>query len=224
MRILVVEDEKYLNKLIVKRLTSSFYSVDSCLNGKDAIDFINNTNYDVIILDIMLPKLDGISIVKYMRKNIINTPVILLTAMDSVEDRVNGLNAGADDYIVKPFSFDELIARISAVTRRQKDNKTNLYKVSDLEVDCNSKIVKRAGKTIELSSKEYNILEYLIQNEGMIVSREQIEQRVWNYDYEGSSNMIDVYIRYLRKKIDTGYEKKLIHTKRNMGYVLKEKE
>jgi len=221
MRILVVEDEKYLNRLIVKRLSSSHYSVDSCFDGKEALSYIECTEYDAIVLDIMLPLMDGISIVKKMRKEGNNTPVILLTAMDAVEDRVKGLNAGADDYLVKPFSFDELIARITAITRRQKENKTNIYVIEDLELDLIKKSVKRAGKDIDLSGKEYNILEFLVQNEGIIVSREQIEQRVWSYDYEGSSNMVDVYIRYLRKKMDTGFEKKLIHTKRNMGYVLK---
>lgn len=224
MKILVVEDEKWLNEITTKRLKSDKYSVDNCFDGQTALDYIKSTSYDVILLDIMIPLIDGITLLKKIRSDKINTPVILLTAMDSIEDRVNGLNCGADDYVIKPFSFDELIARISAVTRREKENKTNIFSVADLEADFNKKIVKRGDKIIDLSSKEYAILELLIKNEGIILSRAQIERKVWDFDYEGASNMIDVYIRYLRKKIDVGFEPKLIHTKRNMGYYLKVKD
>lgn len=222
MRILVVEDEKDLNDLIVKRLKDEKYSVDSCYDGLDAYYYITSTDYDVVILDMMLPKMNGFEVIKKVRDERNETYIIALTAMDSTEDIVNGLNSGADDYMVKPFSFNELIARIYAVTRRKNQNKTNVYKVADLEIDCNKKTVMRAGKIIELSGREYSILLYLVKNKGSVLSREQIEQNVWNYDYEGSSNMIDVYIRYLRKKMDTGYDKKLIHTKRNLGYIIKD--
>ena len=222
MRILVVEDEKDLNDLIVKRLKDENYSVDSCYDGLDAYYYITSTDYDVVILDMMLPKMNGFEVIKKVRDERNETYIIALTAMDSTEDIVNGLNSGADDYMVKPFSFNELIARIYAVTRRKNQNKTKVYKVADLEIDCNKKTVMRAGKIIELSGREYSILLYLVKNKGSVLSREQIEQNVWNYDYEGSSNMIDVYIRYLRKKMDTGYDKKLIHTKRNLGYIIKD--
>ncbi|QDW73375.1 response regulator transcription factor [Lachnospiraceae bacterium KGMB03038] len=224
MRLLVVEDEIYLLDVLKKRLTKEHYSVDACEDGLEAWDFIKLTPYDGIILDIMLPGMDGIEILKRMRKEGNHTPVLLLTARDSIEDRVTGLDIGADDYLVKPFAFEELLARIRVMLRRKNtvQPQEEVYTLADLSVDCKSHEVARAGKQIELSAKEFALLEYLIRNQGVVLSREQIEEHIWNYDYMGSSNMVDVYIRYLRKKIDDGHEKKLIQTVRGAGYVLRE--
>lgn len=224
MRLLVVEDEIYLLDVLKKRLTKEHYSVDACEDGLEAWDFIKLTPYDGIILDIMLPGMDGIEILKRMRKEGNHTPVLLLTARDSIEDRVTGLDIGADDYLVKPFAFEELLARIRVMLRRKNtvQPQEGVYTLADLSVDCKSHEVARAGKQIELSAKEFALLEYLIRNQGVVLSREQFEEHIWNYDYMGSSNMVDVYIRYLRKKIDDGHEKKLIQTVRGAGYVLRE--
>ena len=224
MRLLVVEDEVYLLDILKKRLTKEHYSVDTCEDGLEAWDYIKLTQYDGIVLDIMLPGMDGIELLKQMRKEGDHTPVLLLTARDSIEDRVTGLDIGADDYLIKPFAFEELLARIRVMLRRQDtvQPQDEVYRLADLSVDCKSHAVTRGGKQIELSSKEFALLEYLIRNQGAVLSREQIEQHIWNYDYMGSSNMVDVYIRYLRKKIDDGQEKKLIQTVRGAGYVLRE--
>lgn len=222
MRILVVEDEKDLNSIINKRLKKAGYSVDSCYNGEEALDYMKLAEYDVIVLDIMLPKINGLDVVKTMRKNRDKTPVLLLTAKDGIEDRVIGLDSGADDYLVKPFAFEELLARIRVLTRRSIDEVTNIFKFANLSVNCDTRIVKRGDTVIPLSSKEFSILEYMIRNQGIVLSRDKIEQHIWNFDYEGGSNVIDVYIRYLRKKIDQGFEPKLIHTIRGAGYVLRD--
>ena len=223
MRILIVEDELDLQNILVKRLRAEYYSVDACDNGNDAIDYIHLTPYDLIILDIMIPGLDGLQVLQSMRAENNNTPVLLLTAKDSIEDRVKGLDYGADDYLVKPFAFDELLARLRVLTRRQTGSTSNIFRIDDLEVDCNKHEVKRGNQIIELSSKEFAILEYMIRNKDVVLTRDNIEQHVWNYDYEGGSNIIDVYIRYLRKKIDSHSETKLIHTVRGLGYVLRVK-
>ncbi|WP_455716451.1 response regulator transcription factor [Anaerosporobacter sp.] len=222
MRILVVEDEKDLNTIIKKRLNKEGYSVDSCFNGEEALDYMRLAEYDVIVLDIMLPKLNGLDLVRLMRKNRDKTPILLLTAKDGIEDRVMGLDSGADDYLVKPFAFEELLARIRVLTRRSIDEATNIFTVADLMVDCDTRIVKRGNTVISLSSKEFSVLEYMIRNQGVVLSRAKIEQHIWNFDYEGGSNVIDVYIRYLRKKIDQNFEPKLIHTIRGAGYVLRD--
>ncbi len=222
MRILIAEDEKDMNNIIAKKLRSEGYSTDSCFDGEEALDFIRFTEYDAIILDVMMPKLDGFSVLKELRAGNIDTPVIFLTARDSISDRVQGLDLGANDYLIKPFSFDELIARIRVMTRKKVGNLTNVYKISDLEVDCSSRVVKRNNKIIALSAKEYAILEYLVLNQEVVLSREKIENHIWNYDYEGGTNVVDVYIRYLRKKIDENFDTKLIHTVRGMGYVIRE--
>lgn len=222
MRILVVEDERDMNRIISKKLKVEGYSVDSCYDGEEALLYMEGARYDGVILDIMMPKLNGIEVVKRMRQAGNHAPVIFLTARDSVSDRVAGLDMGANDYLVKPFSFEELMARIRAMTRRSAGVLTNILRLADLEVDCQAYQVRRAGNPIELSAKEFSILEYLIRNRGIVLSRETIESHIWNYDYEGGSNVVDVYIRYLRKKIDEGFEKKLIHTVRGVGYVLKE--
>lgn len=221
MRILVAEDEKSLNRVITKRLESEGYSVDSCFNGEDALDYMYVGEFDAVIMDIMMPKLDGIEAVKRMRARGDSTPVIFLTAKDSISDRVAGLDAGAEDYLTKPFAFEELLARIRVMTRKKSGNTTNVYTVADLVLDTSSRTVQRGGTQITLSAKEYDILEYLILNKGKIISREKIENHVWNFDYSGGTNIVDVYIRYLRKKLDDGFDEKLIHTVRGMGYVLK---
>ena len=221
MRILVAEDEKSLNRVITKRLESEGYSVDSCFNGEDALDYMYVGEFDAVIMDIMMPKLDGIEAVKRMRARGDSTPVIFLTAKDSISDRVAGLDVGAEDYLTKPFAFEELLARIRVMTRKKSGNTTNVYTVADLVLDTSSRTVQRGGTQITLSAKEYDILEYLILNKGKIISREKIENHVWNFDYSGGTNIVDVYIRYLRKKLDDGFDEKLIHTVRGMGYVLK---
>lgn len=221
MRILLVEDELDLQSILVKRLRTAHYSVDACANGLDALDYIHMTTYDVIVLDIMIPGIDGLQVLQKIRSENNKTPVLLLTAKDSIEDRVKGLDIGADDYLVKPFAFDELLARLRVLIRRQAGSTSNVLQIDNLVVDCNAHKVKRGDKTIELSSKEFAILEYMIRNQDVVLTRDTIEQHVWNYDYEGGSNIIDVYIRYLRKKIDTESETKLIHTVRGAGYVLR---
>lgn len=223
MRILVVEDEKDLRQVVEKRLKADDYSVDGCEDGEEALYYIRHTEYDIIIMDIMLPKLDGISVLKQMRKEKMKTPVILLTARDSIDDRVNGLDAGADDYLVKPFAFDELLARVRVLLRRKSDDISNVYTLGDLVLDVGKRTVERQGKSIDLSSKEYAILEYMMRNKGIVLSRDKIEQHVWNYDFEGGSNVVDVYVRYLRRKIDDNFDQKLIHTVRGAGYVMREK-
>ncbi len=222
MRILFAEDERDLNDIITKKLTSQGYSVDSVYDGEEAIDILSYTDYDAVILDIMMPKADGFAVLRALRGAGKNTPVLFLTARDSVQDRVAGLDSGANDYLVKPFSVEELLARIRAMTRTAFGVSDSLLSVGDLTMDTAAKVVKRGGKEIPLSAKEYALLEYLMHNAGIVLSREKIENHIWNFDYEGGTNVVDVYIRYLRKKIDEGYDKKLIHTVRGRGYVLRE--
>ena len=222
MRILFAEDERDLNDIITKKLTSQGYSVDSVYDGEEAIDILSYTDYDAVILDIMMPKADGFAVLRALRSKGKNTPVLFLTARDSVQDRVAGLDSGANDYLVKPFSVEELLARIRAMTRTAFGVSDSLLSVGDLTMDTAAKVVKRGGKEIPLSAKEYALLEYLMHNAGIVLSREKIENHIWNFDYEGGKNVVDVYIRYLRKKIDEGYDKKLIHTVRGRGYVLRE--
>ena len=222
MRILVAEDEKALNRILVKQITKLGYSVDSCFDGESVFDFLNGATYDAIVLDVMMPKKDGFTVLTEMRQQHINTPVIFLTAKTEISDRVHGLDLGANDYLIKPFSYEALAARVRMITRDSTGNSTNTFTVGDLTVDIKSREVKRAGKRIDLSAREYSILEALIRNAGTVMSREKIESSVWNYDYEGGTNVIDVYIRYLRKKIDDDFDTKLIHTVRGVGYVLRE--
>lgn len=224
MRLLIAEDEKNLNKILAQQLRDNGYSVDACFDGEDALDHIRMTDYDGVILDIMMPKLDGLEVLKKMRADRIDTPVLFLTARDSVADRVEGLDLGADDYLTKPFAFEELLARVRVLIRKKSGNKTNTYTLADLTLDAQSREVERGDTPISLSSKEFAILEYMIMNKNVVLSRDNLERHIWSYDYEGSSNMIDVYIRYLRKKIDEKFEPKLIHTVRGVGYVLKEEK
>ena len=222
MRILVVEDEKRLNRIISEALEDEGYSVDSCFNGLDALDYAGGADYDVIILDIMMPKMDGLEVVRRLRTGGNSTPVLFLTARDSVADRVTGLESGGDYYLVKPFDFQELMAVVRVMTRKYTGNRSNVYTIADLSLDATAKTVTRAGKNIELTAKEFSLLEYMLRNKGVVLSREMIENNLWNYDYEGGTNVVDVYVGYLRKKMDTGFDKKLIHTVWGTGWVLKE--
>ena len=221
MRILFAEDEADLNRIVTTRLTEEGYSVDACMDGEEAVDCLDAAEYDAVILDIMMPKKDGFAVLKHLRDAGKTTPVLFLTARDAVSDRVKGLDMGANDYLVKPFSFDELKARIRAMTRNAFGETGNRLVVGDLEMDLAAHLVKRGDKVIDLSVKEYALLEYLMHNTGVVLSREKIEDHIWNFDYEGGTNVVDVYISYLRKKIDSGHEQKLIHTVRGSGYVLR---
>lgn len=222
MRLLIAEDEKYLNKTISERLSRQGYTVDSCFDGEDALYYIENTNYDGIILDVMMPKINGFEVLKEIRSRKNFTPVLMLTAKDADEDIITGLDTGANDYLTKPFSFEILCARIRAMLRVKENVTGSLLEIADLSLDTTTRIVRRGTAVIELSSKEYSILEYLMRNKGVIVSKEKIEENIWNYEYEGTSDVIKVYIHHLRKKIDDGYETKLLHTVKNAGYVIKE--
>lgn len=222
MRILIAEDEADLNRVIAKKLKSEGYSVDCCFNGEDALHCLTLARYDAAVLDVMMPKLDGYGVVRALRDAGFDTPVIFLTARDAVEDRVLGLDLGANDYLIKPFSFLELTARLRVLTRTAIGSATNRFTAGDLTLDAGSRQVWRAGKVITLTAKEYALLELLIRNKNQVLRRETIEEKLWNFDYEGGTNVIDVYIRYLRKKIDEPYETKLIHTVRGTGYVLRD--
>ena len=224
MRILVVEDEKDLNNIITKHLKKNNFSVDSVFNGEEALEYLDYGTYDLIVLDIMLPKVNGYEVIKKLRENKNETAVLMLTARDSIEDKIKGLDLGADDYLIKPFDFGEFLARIRALIRRKYGNTSNTMEIDDLCIDIAKKTVVRGGKNIELTGKEYEVLEYLIQNKGHVLSRDKIRDSVWDYGYEGESNIIDVLIKNIRKKIDIGNSKQLIHTKRGLGYVLKEDE
>ena len=222
MRILVVEDEKNLNRVLKKQLEKQGYSVDACLDGLEAKDYMDMTEYDVIILDIMLPGMDGLQLLKMAREKDLPSQIIMLTARDSIEDRVKGLDMGADDYLTKPFAFEELLARIRMLVRKKSGNKTNVYRAADLELDTSAMTVTRGGQQIMLTAREFAVLRYLMANKGIVLSREKIEEHLFDYDYDGASNVVDVYIRYLRKKVDEGFDEKLIHTVRGTGYVLKD--
>lgn len=221
MRILIAEDERDMNQILVSRLKKEHYSVDSCRNGREALEYLECADYDAVILDIMMPEVNGLEVLRRLRKRDNAVPVILLTARDSIEDRVLGLDAGADDYLIKPFAFEELLARIRVLLRKTSGVQKTCFCVGDLEVCMDTRKVTRGGEEIRLSGKEFALLRYMIQNEGIVLSRDRLEQHLWNFDYAGGSNVVDVYIRYLRKKIDEGHEVKLIHTVRGVGYVLK---
>lgn len=222
MRLLLAEDERDLNRLITRKLTSAGYSVDSFFDGEEAIHVLSYTDYDGVILDIMMPKADGFAVLRALRERGKTTPVLFLTARDAIADRVRGLDSGANDYLVKPFAFDELLARIRAMTRLSFGAAESVLTVGDLTLNLATQEVRRGGQPITLSAKEYALLEYLMHNQGIVLSREKIENHIWNLDYEGGTNVVDVYISYLRKKIDEGRKEKLIHTVRGRGYVLRE--
>ena len=222
MRILIAEDERDLNNILTMKLTDAGYSVDSCLDGREAILYLQSTDYDLAVLDIMMPGADGFEVLASLRRSGKKTPVLFLTARDSIQDRVRGLDAGANDYLIKPFSLEELMARVRVLTRTAHGVAQNLLTAGDLSMDIGSREVLRGGKRIELSAKEYQLLEYLLHNKGIALTREKIENHIWNFDYEGGTNVVDVYISYLRRKIDAGQEQKLIRTVRGVGYMLKD--
>ncbi|MBR4867201.1 MAG: response regulator transcription factor [Clostridia bacterium] len=222
MRILIAEDEQDLNRILKRRLEAAGYSVDNVFDGAEAMELLSYTSYDAVILDIMMPKADGLQVLSSLRKAGKNTPVLFLTARDSISDRVTGLDMGANDYLVKPFSFDELLARLRVLLRTSFGQASNLLTVGDLVLDPGARAVRRGNANIDLSAKEYALLEYLMRNAGRVLSRETIEDHIWNYDYEGGTNVVDVYISYLRKKIDTKGLPRLIHTVRGAGYVIRE--
>ena len=221
MRVLVVEDERRLAGIIKRGLIEEGYAVDIAFDGEDAQFMAETTSYDVITLDIMLPKKDGISVCKDLRAKKINTPILMLTARDSVEDRVKGLDSGADDYLIKPFAFNELLARVRALLRRESLSKNPKIQVGDLLLDTLSREVWRGDRKIDLTTKEYSILEYFMSHPNMVITRTMLEENGWDYEYDNMSNIIDVYIRRLRRKIDGDTDDSLIQTIRGAGYRLK---
>lgn len=222
MRLLVVEDEKKVANFIRKGLEEEGYAVDLAHDGEEGLGMALDQVHDLIILDISLPKMDGIGMLKKLRDANLKTPVLLLTVRATIEDKVLGLDSGADDYLTKPFAFQELVARVRALLRRRADTELTLLQVADLTLDPARHVVTRSGQKIELTSKEYALLHYFMQNSGRVLSRAMITDHVWNYDFDTGTNVIDVYVNYLRKKIDSGRKPKLIHTVRGVGYVLKE--
>lgn len=224
MKILIVEDEEMLNNIIAKRLKVESMTVDQCYNGEDGLDYISTSSYDVIVMDIMMPKLDGHAVVRQMREDGNKTPVLFLTAKDTLQDKVSGLNLGADDYLVKPFEFDELVARIYALARRNRNQATEDIIAGPLCINGKSRSVSLNNEPITLTAKEFDLLFYLASNQNIVVSRQQILDHVWEYDYESYSNLIDVYIKDLRKKIDIDEDRKLIQTVRGVGYVFRTEE
>lgn len=222
MRILVVEDEPALNSVLTKHLKKNGYSVDACFDGDSAREHLQADEYDVAVLDIILPGMNGFELLKWMRSEGSDASVLMLTALDSTEDKVKGLDLGADDYLTKPFALEELMARIRLITRKRTGNKSNVFTIGDLSIDMEKRTAVRAGREIILSAKEFSMLAYMITNKGRVLSREQFLSHLWDYDYEGASNMVDVYIRHLRKKVDEGHAVKLIHTVRGSGYVMRE--
>jgi DNA-binding response OmpR family regulator len=222
MKILIVEDEKKVASFLKKGLEQEYYSVDVALNGKEGLDYALSNEYDIIILDIMLPLLDGISLLKEIRKVKIETPVLMLTAKDTVEDKVDGLDSGADDYLPKPFAFEELLARVRALLRRKEKNKTLVISADDLSLDTQTHKVIRGNKEILLTPKEYSILEYLLRNKNHVVSRMKLTEHVYEYQFDPDTNVIDVYINKLRNKIDKDFDHQVLLTIRGIGYMIKE--
>jgi len=225
MRLLLVEDERRISAYVKRGLEEDGYAVDPVYAGQEALDWAESAVYDLIILDILLPELDGISVCRELRKRGDRTPVLMLTARDTVDDRVAGLDAGADDYLVKPFAIKELLARLRALTRRAADQvKSPILQISDLSLDTSTHQVRRGGKRIELAAKEYAVLEILMREPGRVLTRTTIAEHVWNYDTFNQSNVVDVYVRNLRRKIDDPFNKKLIRTVRNSGYSISDDE
>lgn len=221
MRVLIVEDERDLNHTIGKVLKKEGYQFDACYDGEEAWDYIEVYAYDVILLDIMMPRLDGLSLLKRIRQKGLQTKVILLTAKDALEDKIAGLDLGADDYIVKPFAFGELLARIRVLIRQNSGNASNTITIDDVEIDTMKKTVHRSGVFVELTAKEYEVFLYLARNKNAVISREQILDNVWDADYDGMSNIVDVIIKNIRKKLTVSEnDTPIIQTKRGLGYVI----
>jgi DNA-binding response OmpR family regulator len=222
MRILVVEDNERLSDSLRRTLEDDGYAIDTAHDGLDGEEMALMGTYDIIILDIMLPEKDGLAVCRDIRNKRVNTPVLMLTARDALDDRVSGLDSGADDYLVKPFEVDELRARIRALLRRESSSKAPLLQVGDLSLDPATHAVERAGKPVDLTAKEYSLLEYFMRHPNHIVSREMVESSLWSYDHVVTSNVVDVYVRRLRRKIDDPYDVKLFETIRGAGYRLRE--
>jgi heavy metal response regulator len=222
MRVLVVEDEKKTASFVRKALQTEGFAVDACHNGDDALAVAKTTPFDVIVLDIMLPGRDGLSVLRQLREQRNATPILLLSARGEVNERVEGLDAGADDYLPKPFELAELVARVRALTRRSGDNKSTVLRVADLTLDTVTHRAQRGGMDIELTAREYRLLEFLMHSPGRLCGRMMILEKVWDYDFVPGTNLVDVYIKRLREKIDANFEPKLLHTVRGAGYVLKE--
>src|SRR5450432_1806026 len=222
MRVLVVEDEKKTASFIRKALQAEGFAVDVCHRGDEALTFAGATAFDGIVLDIMLPERDGLSVLRQLREQENRTPVLLLSARGAVNERVEGLNAGADDYLPKPFVIAELVARVRALGRRGNESKSTLLRVADLTLDAISHRAQRGGKTFGLTAREFRLLEFLMRSAGRICGRMSIIEKVWDYDFDPGTNLVDVYVKRVREKIDDGFEPKLLHTVRGIGYVLKE--
>jgi heavy metal response regulator len=221
VRILIVEDEKKVANFVKKGLQEEGYAVDLTFDGEEGLRLGRDASYDLIILDIYLPKLDGLAALKKLRAHGVRTPVLLLTVRATIEDKVLGLDSGADDYLTKPFAFQELLARVRALLRRRMDTGAAVVRIGDLVLDPASRIVSRGARPIELTVKEFSLLEYFMRNPGKVLTRTMIIEHVWNYDFDSGTNVVDVYVNYLRKKIDSREEQKLIHTVRGVGYVMK---
>jgi DNA-binding response OmpR family regulator len=222
MRILVVEDEAKVASFIRRALEEESYAVDVSAEGPGGLDLAESGSYDLIVLDVVLPGMSGIEILKELRKKKIKTPVLILTAQSKLDQKVRGLDTGADDYLTKPFAIEELLARARALLRRGTGEAAGLLQIGDLVLNPSTREVTRAGRRIELTTKEYALLEYLMRNAGRILTRPMISEHVWNLDFDTFTNVIDVYVNYLRNKIDKGHDRKLLHTVRGSGYVLKE--
>ena len=224
MRVLLVEDNRRLSNVLRLSLVEEGYAVDLAYDGLSGQELAQTVVYDIIILDVMLPLKDGLEVCRALRRERVNTPIIMLTARDTTDDRVRGLDSGADDYLVKPFAMKELLARLRSLLRRDAPVKLNLVEVGDLAVDMASHLVERQGQTIELTAREYAMLEFFMRHVNQVVTREIIENHIWNYDFESSSNVVDVYVRRLRRKIDDPFEIKLFETLRGVGYRLRRPE
>jgi heavy metal response regulator len=222
MRVLVVEDEEKVASFIRKGLEEEHHAVDVALDGEEGLTMAQLTPYDVVVLDLMLPKLDGYRVLQRMRGEGVETPVLVLTARDGVGDKVRGLDLGADDYLTKPFAFEELLARVRALLRRGKPQRAPVLKVADLTLDPATRRVSRGGAPIGLTAKEFSLLEYMMRHPGQVLTRTRISEHVWDQSFDSYTNVIDVYVNYLRKKVDQGFDVKLIHTVRGVGYVLRE--
>jgi heavy metal response regulator len=222
MRILVIEDEKKVASFLKKGLEEEHYAVDTAFDGEEGLALAQINEYDLIILDIMLPKLDGMEVLRRIRGNGSSVPILMLTAKDSTEDIINGLDSGSDDYLTKPFSFAELLARVRALLRRRMKEKTDILRVGDLSLSTSTHQVERGGGKIELTAKEYALLEYFMRNPNRVLTRTLIAEHVWDLHFDPSTNVVDVYVNYLRKKIDWGFKTKLIHTVRGSGYIMKD--
>ncbi len=221
MRILLVEDEKKVAGFVKKGLEEEGYAVDVAPDGQEGLYRARDRVHDLIVLDISLPKMDGLRVLQKLREEKVMIPVLFLTVRATIEDKVLGLDAGADDYLAKPFAFQELLARVRALLRRRAEGEPALLMIADLTLDPRSRVVSRGGQKIELTSREFALLEYFMRNAGRVLSRTAITDHVWNYDFDPTTNVIDVYVNYLRKKIDSDREPKLIHTVRGVGYVMK---